>query len=41
MYLANRSRLKSIENKLVVAKGRGKKEGCAGSTGLADVNYYI
>ena len=30
-----------IENKLVVAKGRGEGEGWSGSLGLVDANYYI
>lgn len=30
-----------IENRLMVAKGRGKGMGWIGSLGLVDVNYYI
>ena len=30
-----------IENRLVVAKGKGVGEGWSGSLGLADANYYI
>ena len=29
------------ENRLVVAKVEGVGEGCTGSVGLADTNYYI
>ena len=41
MYLQDRSRLVDIENRPVVAKGRGEEEGGPGSRGLVDVNYYI
>ena len=34
------SDIESTENKLVVAGGRANEEGCIGSLGLADANYY-
>ena len=30
-----------MENRLVVARGRGEEVGWTGSLGLVDVNYYI
>ena len=30
-----------MENRLVVAKGEGVREGWSGSLGLRDANYYI
>ena len=34
-------KLTDIENRLVVAKGKGERVGWLGSLGLADANYYI
>ena len=39
--LCNRNRLTDIENRLVVAKGKGVGKGKIGSLGLADANYYL
>ena len=30
-----------IENRLVVAKGEGEREGWTGNLGLVDANYFI
>ena len=39
----NRHRLIDTENRLVIAKrgGGGVGEGCTGSLGLTDANYYV
>ena len=34
-------RLTDIENRFVVAKGRGEGKGWNGSLGLTDANYYL
>ena len=39
-HICNTERLTDIENRVVVAKGRGG-EGRNGSLGLAEANYYI
>ena len=39
--LWNRNRFKDIENRLVVATGKGGGGGTVGSLGLADANKYI
>ena len=40
-HLQNRNRLTNLENRLVMAKGEGVREGCTGNLGLADANYSI
>ena len=37
----NRSRFTDIENRLVIAKGKGEGVEWTGSLGFIDVNYYI
>ena len=41
MNLSTEHRLIDMENRLVVAKGKGERVGWMGSLGLADANYYI
>ena len=41
MNLAIKQKLTDMENRLVVAKGRGQGLGQTGSLGLVDANYYI
>ena len=40
-YLQKENKLMDLENRLVVAKGRGEGVGRTGSWGLIDANYYI
>ena len=43
MNLSTEKKLLDLENKLVVAKGEGEREGVGwtGSLGLIDANYYF
>ena len=41
MNLAIKQKLTDMENRLVVAKGRGQGLGWTGSLGLVDSNCYI
>ena len=40
-HLQNINRLTNLENRLVLAKGEGLREGCTGSPSLADANCSI
>ena len=40
-YPQNRNRPMDMENRLVVATGKGEGVGWTGSMGLVDANYYI
>ena len=41
MNLATEKKIMDIENRLVVAKGKGEGVGWTGSLGLIDANYCI
>ena len=41
IYICNRNRITDIENRLVIAKGRGLDEGWSGRLGLAEISSYI
>ena len=40
-YPQKRNRLIDVDNRLVVAKGKGEGEGWTRDLGLVDANYYI
>lgn len=40
-FIVNRNRLRDIENRFVVAMGRGLREVERGRFGLADASFYV
>ena len=40
MNLSTEKKLMDLENRLVVAKGKGEEMGLTGSSGIMDAKYY-